>query len=147
MLAYTSTQRQLSRRWGHFGVFTALFAFLNAIFNFLRVWHFFPTALAAVACEGLVDGLLLPVWGVWLGAQLVKVPGQGGTYSAFNSPSEDHVQTTKNGSTGGEVQLAEESTRAPGDDDGGAGSSTILPTPEALRDPDGALPAAEAVTV
>ena len=80
---------QLSRRWAHYSLLATALSFVNVVlgFNpnpnpnpnpdpspspnphqvvldFLRVWQYYPTALAAVACDSAVEGAVLPVWGL-----------------------------------------------------------------------------------
>jgi len=74
-LAYTSTQ--LSSRWGHLSVFGACASVLGFLFAIVRMFAWRPFAQIYLVTAALVDFLILPVWILWLAAQLRRLSEQG----------------------------------------------------------------------
>lgn len=74
-LAYTSSQ--LSSRWGHLSVLGACIAILGFIFAIARMFMWRPFAQVYLVTAVLVDFLILPVWILWLAAQLRNLSAMG----------------------------------------------------------------------
>mmetsp|Transcript_35472 Transcript_35472/g.84844 ORF Transcript_35472/g.84844 Transcript_35472/m.84844 type:complete len:313 (+) Transcript_35472:2-940(+) len=74
-LAYTSSQ--LSSRWGHLSVLGSFIAVLGFIFAIVRMFKWRPFAQVYLVTTALVDFLILPVWILWLAAQLRNLSAMG----------------------------------------------------------------------
>ena len=56
--------------WRRFGGAVSALALVTSWLEFLRVWEFFGTSLPGIVLDITLDGLVLPVWVVWLGVLL-----------------------------------------------------------------------------
>jgi len=93
-LAYTSSQ--LSSRWGHLSVFGACIAVLGFIFAIVRMFKWRPFAQVYLVTAALVDFLILPVWILWLAAQLRNLSAMGAYVSSVEmAPALTAVGTNK----------------------------------------------------
>jgi hypothetical protein len=92
-LAYTSSQ--LSSRWGHLSVFGACIAVLGFIFAIVRMFKWRPFAQVYLVTAALVDFLILPVWILWLAAQLRNLSAMGAYASSVEMAPALAVGATK----------------------------------------------------
>ena len=83
LLAYQLSGPRLSSGfspWRRFSGVVSALALVTSWLEFLRVWEFFGTSLPGIVLDIALDGLVLPVWVVWLGVLLSgqgKVAGHG----------------------------------------------------------------------
>lgn len=80
-LAYSSAQ--LSSRWGHLSIFGACVAVIGFIFAIARMLMWRPFAQIYLFTTALVDFLILPVWILWLAAQLRNLSAMGAYASSI----------------------------------------------------------------
>jgi hypothetical protein len=62
------------------GIVSAI-GLITSWFEFLRVWEFFGTSLPGILLDVALDGLVLPIWVVWLGILLSRTSNESSTGS------------------------------------------------------------------
>ena len=98
LLTYTSPHQQVSKCHAHLGIVIALLCLCDFGFEVTRFINWRASTNASIVCLLAIDGVMLPIWLLWLAATLRKINFEGGVYSNSIDPSTGFGSSTASSS-------------------------------------------------
>ena len=86
-LTYTAPHQQVSKCHAHLGILIALLCLAEFGFEVTRFINWRASVNASIVCLLAIDGVMLPIWLLWLAATLRKINFEGGVYSNSIDPT------------------------------------------------------------